>query len=202
MIFANRAALLLTVLALAACDRQDASTNNSSAQNQATDNQTFETVPPNEDVNEAPLQPTPVGNAADRTPVSEVSFTPESAQGAGDVMQNYFALIESGRFAQAYALWGNGGRASGMSQNDFAKSFSVYREVHGQVGAPGQIEGAAGSLYVTVPIGLYGRVASGEAFDRKGTATLRRVDDVPGSTAEQRKWHIEKIDFNKVAMQK
>lgn len=202
MISSNRAALLIAVLVLAACNSQKASTNNSAAQNQVADNQTFETLPPNEDANEAPLAPTPVGNAADRTPVSEAPFTPESAQGAGDVMQSYFALIEVGRFAQAYALWGNGGKASGMSQADFAKSFSAYREVHGQVGAPGEIEGAAGSLYVTVPVGLYGRPASGGTFDHKGTATLRRVNDVPGSTTEQRKWHIDKIDWNKAAAPK
>lgn len=202
MIFSNRAVFLIAVLALAGCNRQDAVTNNSTAQNQVADNQTFETLPPNEDSNEAPLEPTPIGNAADRTPVSEAPFTPESAQGAADVMQVYFALIESGRLPQAYALWANGGKASGLSQADFEKSFSAYREVHGQVGAPGEIEGAAGSLYVTVPVGLYGRPASGGTFDHKGTATLRRVNDVPGSTAEQRKWHIEKIDWNKAAAPK
>ena len=56
------------------------------------------------------------------------------------------------------------------------------------------MEGAAGSSYVTVPVVVYGR-APGGAFSRSGSATLRRVNDVPGSTEVQRRWHIERIEL-------
>ncbi|HST36374.1 MAG TPA: hypothetical protein VLK25_07070, partial [Allosphingosinicella sp.] len=65
-----------------------------------------------------------------------------------------------------------------------------YEDYHAEVFAPGEIEGAAGSLYVGVPVRIYGRRIGGGAFSTRGTITLRRVNDVPGSSAEQRRWHI------------
>jgi hypothetical protein len=147
---------------------------------------------------EAPLKPpepgTPGGLADDRTPVSEAPFTPTSAQGAANVVQTYFALVEQRKFADAYRLWSDGGRATGEATAEaFAGSFSRYSELHGQVGAPGRIEGAAGSLYVEVPVTTYGRTSGGQAEYRTGKAVLRRVNDVPGSTPEQRAWHIQSM---------
>jgi hypothetical protein len=136
----------------------------------------------------APLPPvepaapgTPAGLPDDRTPVSEAPFAETSAQGAANVVQTYFALVEAKKYDEALALWGSG-------------SFDAYSEFHAQVGAPGGMEGAAGSSYVEVPVQLYGRRSNGEAFRTRSTVTLRRVNDVPGSTAEQRRWHIERIE--------
>lgn len=144
-----------------------------------------------------PVQPaapgTPSGLPDDRTPVSEAPFAETSAQGAANVVQTYYALIEAGKYAGAWKLWSDGGRASGVDPNDFAAAFGKYLEYHAQIGAPGDIEGAAGSLYVTVPIQAYGRRADGTAFREAGTVTLRRVNDVPASSAEQRKWHISAV---------
>jgi hypothetical protein len=50
--------------------------------------------------------------------------------------------------------------------------------------------GAAGSIYVTVPVVFYG-----DKFRRAADVILRRVNDVPGSTEAQRRWHIERIDW-------
>ncbi len=77
-----------------------------------------------------------------------------------------------------------------MSEQAFARSFDRYAQYDAQVGAPGEIEGAAGSLYVEVPVVVYGRLKSGEEVHMNGPVTLRRVNDVPGSTVEQRRWHI------------
>jgi hypothetical protein len=57
--------------------------------------------------------------------------------------------------------------------------------------------GAAGSSYITVPIVLYGKQSSGSSFHRSGDVILRRVNDEPGSTEAQRRWHIERIDWGK-----
>lgn len=142
----------------------------------------------------APLDPPapgePGGLPDNRTPLAEGPIAPESAQGAGQVVQSYFALIEQGRYAEAWRLWGEDGRASGMSEAEFAASFGRYREYHAQIGAPGRIEGAAGSLYVEIPVQAYGRLANGEPFNMLGPVRLRRVNDVPGSTDAQRRWHI------------
>src|SRR6185437_16028626 len=58
----------------------------------------------------------------------------------------------------------------------------------------GSSEAAAGSIYLSVPVTLYGKDAQGKQFRVKGTMILRRVNDVPGSTEAQRHWHIERID--------
>ena len=138
-----------------------------------------------------PAEPgSPEGLPDDRTPVSEAPHEAASTQGAADVVQSYFALLESGRRAEARALWGGGGADSGRSPGRFNAAFAAYSEYHGQVGAPGAMEGAAGSSYVEVPVSVYGRRAGGGTFQERGTITLRRVNDVPGSSAEQRRWHI------------
>src|SRR4051794_5257122 len=63
----------------------------------------------------APLNPpapgTPGGLPDDRTPVSEAPFTPDSAQGAANVVQTYYALIGEGNYARARSLWADGGKA-------------------------------------------------------------------------------------------
>lgn len=140
-----------------------------------------------------PIESLPAGNAgapADRAPVSEAPFSPSSAQGAANVVQTYYALLEARQYDQAHALWSDGGKASGMSAAQFAASFAKYDEYHANVGAPGQVEGAAGSLYVEVPVQVYGSLKRGGDFNLRGPLRLRRVNDVPGSTAEQRRWRI------------
>jgi len=146
-----------------------------------------------------PVEPaapgTPQGLPDDGRPVSEAPFAATSAQGAADVVQTYYALLEARRFAPARRLWSRGGGASGKSLADFAAAMARYSDYHAQVGAPGAVEGAAGSLYVTVPVSLSGRLRSGAAFREAATVTLRRINDVPGSTPDQRRWHIERIEL-------
>jgi hypothetical protein len=139
---------------------------------------------------EPPAPGTPGGLPDDRNPISEAPFTPTSAQGAANVVQTYYALLEAGKYGEAWKLWSDGGKASGMTREAFAASFAKYAEYHAQVGAPGRIEGAAGSSYVDVPVVVYGRLKSGGEVHMNGPVTLRRVNDVPGSSAEQRLWHI------------
>jgi membrane-bound inhibitor of C-type lysozyme len=146
----------------------------------------------------APATPPPPGSRGglpdDRTPVSEAPFAPTSAQGAADVVQTYYAHLGVKAYAPAWKLWGDGGKASGQaSAAAFARSFERYASYNAQVGAPAAVEGAAGSLYVSVPVVIYGRLKSGAEVHEKGEAQLRRVNDVPGSTAEQRRWRIFRI---------
>jgi len=142
----------------------------------------------------APLNPPapgePGGLPDDRTPIAEGPIDPKSAQGAAQVLQSYFSLLEAGKAGDAEALW-----SGGKTPAEFAGKLAGYREVHANIGAPGDSEGAAGSIYVDVPVQIYGRLRDGKEFNSRGTMTLRRVNDVPGSTAEQRQWHIYKAGF-------
>jgi hypothetical protein len=142
-----------------------------------------------------PAPGTPGGLPDDRTPISEAPFTPTSAQGAANVVQIYYALLGEHRYNDAWKLWTQSGQGSGMTADAFVSSFAQYESYNANIGAPGQIEGAAGSLFVSVPVVIYGRRTSGEEVHEIGEATLRRVNDVPGSTPEQRAWHLFKIDL-------
>lgn len=128
----------------------------------------------------------------DRTPIGEGPIDPKGAQGAGQAMQRFGGLLEQRKFAQARMLWSDDGRASGLTEAEFVAAYDKYAEIHSEVGAPGVPEGAAGSIYVDVPFRLYGTQKGGKPFDMVGPVTLRRVNDVDGSTEQQRQWHISR----------
>ena len=146
-----------------------------------------------------PIEPgQPGGLPDDRAPISEAPYTPTSPQGAANQMQIYFALIGEKKFDQAWELW-NGeptdrANATGMTKAEFIADMNRYYQYSAQVGAPGETEGAAGSVFITVPVQIYGRLKTGEVFHHRGDATLRRVNDVDGSTERQRQWRISKIE--------
>ena len=117
----------------------------------------------------------------------------KSAEAAGQVLQTYGALLEERKFGQAWVMWGGGGDTNGMTRNQFSAAYAKYRDIHAEVGKPGDTEGAAGSIYVEVPFRLYGTLKTGGRFNLVGPVTLRRVNDVDGSTAAQRRWHIASI---------
>ena len=194
----TRALLTLALVLLPACARepeQPPATAPETAAGDAT------SIPADAGSSAAPLPPvsppapgTPGGLPDDRTPLSEAPFTPTSAQGAANVVQIYYALLGEHRYDDAWKLWTQNGQGSGMSAEAFGASFAQYESYNANIGAPGPIEGAAGSLFVSVPVVIYGRRTSGEEVHELGEATLRRVNDVPGSTPEQRQWHLFRID--------
>ncbi len=73
-----------------------------------------------------------------------------------------------------------------MTLDRFAASFDRFSEYHANIGAPSEPQGAAGSLYVEVPVQLYGRLKDGRPFSNAGTVTLRRSNNVPGGSTEWR----------------
>ena len=145
---------------------------------------------------QAPQPPepgTPGGLPDDRTPLPEpkAPIDPKSAEAAGQVVQHYGALIEQGRWSESWKLWSDPSAAK-----QFDRNWRNDSEVHMEIGKPGDMEGAAGSSYVTVPVVFYGKMTAGGRFRKKASVILRRVNDVPGSTEAQRRWHIERIDFS------
>jgi hypothetical protein len=200
----TKAAMVATLL-LSACNA--APTDTSNAAGTMPENAAESALPPVENdvapapAGETPAQPTETSPAApgtpgglpdDRTPLEEPKgpIDPKSAEGAGQVVQRYGGLLEQRKFAEARKLWGDGGKASGLSEAQFIAAYDKYKTIHSEVGKPTGMEGAAGSIYITVPFHLYGTLKSGGAFNLVGPLTLRRVNDVPGSTEAQRRWHI------------
>lgn len=148
----------------------------------------------------SPLTPpapgTPGGLPDERAPVSEGPFSSDSAQGAADVVQRYYALLGEGKYRQAWALWEDDGKASGANAAAFAARFAGYSEYHANIGAPGDVDAGAGQRYVTVPVQVYARLKQGGGADYKiGSVTLHRTADIDGATAAQKSWHIRSIDL-------
>lgn len=146
----------------------------------------------------APLEPpapgTPGGLPASPAVVSEGAIDPASAQGAAQIVQNYYGLLEAKRFPDAQMLWNVHSDKGQEPPAIFVTHFRDFSEIHANIGAPGQVEGAAGSLYVTVPVQLYGRIAAnGRPYYKLRSVTLKRVNDVPGSAERDREWHIMSI---------
>ena len=126
--------------------------------------------------------------AALPAPDSSGSVTDSAADPAA-VVRAYYAAIGARDFERAYALWSDGGRASGKSYADFARGFAETASVAATVGAPGRAEGAAGSRYVDVPVQISARQRDGSIQRFGGSYTLRRAV-VDGATAAQRAWHL------------
>jgi hypothetical protein len=122
-----------------------------------------------------------------RTPLAEPKGTidPKSVEAAGQVVQHFGALIEQGRYDDAANLWGDAHSAAAFMKE-------LRPKTHLEMGDLEDAEGAAGSVYTTVPVVFYG-----DSFRRPAQVILRRVNDVPGSTDAQRRWHIERIDWGK-----
>lgn len=196
-----RVVFLLPVLATA-CSQQVVVNNNSVDINAAADRA-------QDDVNgyaasdiatptPEPLRPAepgrPGGLPDDKTPISEAPFSPDSPQGAANVVQTYYALIGAGKYADAWKLWGDAGKASGQSVDAFAAGFAKYSEYRANVGAPGREDAGAGQRYVTVSVQPYARLKDGKAAYWIGSVVLHRTV-VDGAPAEEKMWRIKSIDL-------
>lgn len=89
----------------------------------------------------------------------------------------------------AYSFWNEGGSRAGMSLDQFRTRWSKIENPQFDI-AEGTTEGAAGSLYYTAPITFIDGTRRVQ-----GEIVLRRANDVPGATAEQLRWHIERLDL-------
>ncbi len=139
-----------------------------------------------------PAPGTPGGLPDDGTPMSETPFTADSAQGAANVVQTYYALIGEGKYREAFALREPGSE----TLLAFAAKLSRYRVYRAQIGAPSAIDAGAGQRYVTVPVALTTlRKGLSSKLTERWIVTLRRTAEVDGATSEQRSWRIQSINL-------
>lgn len=105
------------------------------------------------------------------------------------VIRDYYHAIDGLDYAHAWSLWSDGGRSSGQSPQQFADGFANTAHVTVQTGQPGDMEGAAGSRFIEVPVTITAEMRDGGTQQYTGTYTLRRAA-VDGATPEQRAWRI------------
>ena len=165
--------IIALALLVAACDGRSASN--------VGDTSSSKTAPADSEIRSAA-----VGNAtvAPDTTLPVADTTPAA------IIRHYYSAIQARKYAEAYALWSNFGRASGKTAAQFAAGFGSTTDVHVTVDDSVQIEGAAGSQYATVPVVVDATLRSGQRQHFVGDYVLRRAM-VDGATAEQRKWRIE-----------
>jgi len=124
-----------------------------------------------------------------------------AAEPGGDaaiaVIRTYYDAINASDFDRAHGLWSDGGNASGQTAEQFARGFTDTAGVVAQIGAPGRIEGAAGSRFIEVPVAVEARTRDGGVRRFVGAYTLRR-SVVDGASPEQRQWRIASADIREV----
>ena len=160
----------VAALLLASCD-----------QSQPMQNSNYRLLIPSQTQN-APAPPKP--------PAPHPRMNPKSPQAAEELVRQFAALLNAGKLDDAYALVGQGA----PPRDQFIEAFAQYGALNVRAGASGGQEGAAGSIYMKVPLIVSGQL-DGKPVIRRADAVLRRINDVPGSTEAQRRWHIERIDW-------
>jgi hypothetical protein len=134
--------------------------------------------------------PPAVANSAPEQAKPAATVDPKSSEAAVELVQGFVDLLNQRKFNEAYMLLG----PNAPPRADFDRLFSRYEDLQVSIGQPGDQEGAAGSIYLSVPLTV-SVLLNGEHRERPATAIVRRVNDVPGSTEAQRHWHIERIDW-------
>lgn len=107
------------------------------------------------------------------------------------VIRDYYSAIASRDYARAYGLWRNGGRASGKSLAAFERGFLDTADTRVDVGEPSRPEGAAGSIYVTVPVTVQATTRDGTEQRFKGRYVLRRANAAAGASRADQAWGID-----------
>lgn len=130
----------------------------------------------------------------DLTPPVLTSEAERGEKGARNVLLSWARAIELREYDQAWDLFGASGKER-MSRAEFARIFAGLDDI--TVAVPGgSMEGAAGSSYYTSQATITAEDADGRPVRFEGPVVLRRVNDVPGATAAQLRWHVESADLD------
>lgn len=183
----RRALIPFACLALTACGPEGGSVNVSDAtENEARMGSDGDSLVDNAIEDEAAL--------ADEEPPVDASMPPVDAGDPSDVAQRWANALEARDWETARLSWGESGMASGLDAEEFEIAFSKYRTIDISFGEPRR-GGAAGTLYYEVSVTMTGELENGDAYRMEGPLLLSRVNDVPGASTEERKWHIEMSDL-------
>lgn len=130
----------------------------------------------------------------DLTPPKLTADAERGETGARNVLLSFARAIELKEFGQAWALLSPADQKK-WPKPKFAAMFADLGKI--TVAAPtGTMEGAAGSSYYTAPVTITANDKDGRPARIEGEAVLRRVNDVPGATAAQLRWHFERLTLN------
>ena len=110
---------------------------------------------------------------------------PSASRDPQVVVKAWADAVRARDWPAAFGYWGDHGARSGKTLAQFTAQWSALKKPLIVLGKGSQ-EGAAGSLYYTVPVTI-----SDGTRQITGELVLRRANDVDGASAEQLRWHID-----------
>lgn len=119
-------------------------------------------------------------NAPDRPEPRPGAKLSGDAASAARMAQAYFDLLEAGDYARAWRLRWESRKASLAQAEAFVAAFARYRSYRATVGRPSQEVRVGDSLFVEIPVQIYGQLAGGAPLASAGIITLRRDAASPG----------------------
>jgi hypothetical protein len=122
-------------------------------------------------------------------------FEDADVEAAADIIRQYYAALDARTYRRAYEFWSGKGEASKKTFEQLRDGFAQTRSTSVEIGEPGEMEGAAGSRYITFPVTIHATTKDGKEQNFKGEYVLRR-SVVDGATAEQRAWRIYSAKIN------
>lgn len=114
---------------------------------------------------------------------------PKGAQAAADVIRRYYAAINARDYGAAWMQWGENGRP-GQTFAAFVDGFAHTRSTRVVIGKLEPAEGAAGSIYQSIPVTVEATLDNGTRQRFSGAYVVRRVNGVDGASPAQLRWHI------------
>jgi hypothetical protein len=123
-------------------------------------------------------------------PMPECTVAPKSAAAAVAVVRRYYAALNAHDYGTAWQQWGDDGPPN-QPLAKFQAGFAHTRATRVTIGALPSGEGAAGSIYQTVPVTVDATLDDGAHQRFAGHYVIRRVNDVDGASADQLRWHID-----------
>jgi hypothetical protein len=125
-----------------------------------------------------------IGADATKTPECG-GIDPVGREAAADTVERYYAAINAHDYASAWVLWGEGG--GGKTLDAFTAGFAQTRRTHVDIGTVSDVEGGAGSIYVTVPVTVDAELVDGRRQRFTGSYALRQINHGMGLSQG---WHI------------
>ncbi len=124
---------------------------------------------------------------------SEQSY--ENFNSPVDVLASYFNAVNRREYRRAYGYWGT----PPGDYEEFARGYADTASVQLIVEPPVSIEGAAGSLYVEVPVVLVAHHNDGGEQMFSGCYTMRKSNLHPPDIPKEDVWHIYKANVTPVS---
>lgn len=111
-----------------------------------------------------------------------------TADDAVELIRKYIADIDGHRYSDAYAAWEPG--RNPLTYAQFVAGYAHTTAVSVDIGVPGPINAGAGQRFIEVPVVIHATLDDGTHQTFEGTFTLHHTANIPGTTLEQRHWHI------------